>query len=111
MEYFNSVSPSGMPPHELKLKVGAPVIILRNLNFEKGQCNGTRAVAKGMYPHVIDVEIISGSNVGSRIFLSRAFLTTKGTDLPFTLQRRQFPIKLAFCMSINKSQDMFKKLF
>ena len=27
-----------------------------------------------------------------------------GTDLPFILNRRQFPIKLAFCMSDNKSQ-------
>ena len=104
MEFLNSLTPSGMPPHALKLKIGAPVIILRNLNFEQGQCNGTRAVVRGIYNHLIDVEIISGSRIGARIFVSRVLLTTKGTDLPFTLWRRQFPIKLAFCMSINKSQ-------
>ena len=48
-EYINSLTPSGMPPHELKLKIGATVILLRNLNSAKGQCNGTRAIIRGKY--------------------------------------------------------------
>ena len=47
-EYINSLSPSGMPPHELKLKIGAVVMVLRNLNSSNGQCNGTRAIIRGM---------------------------------------------------------------
>jgi ATP-dependent DNA helicase PIF1 len=46
-EYFNSLTPSGMPPHELKLKLGATVMLLRNLNSANGQCNGTRAIIRG----------------------------------------------------------------
>ena len=46
-EYLNSLTPSGMPPHELKLKVGAIVMLLRNLNASDGQCNGTRAIIRG----------------------------------------------------------------
>ena len=56
-----------------------------------------------------DVEIIAGANIGNRIFLSRINLKTKGTDLPFILNRLQFSVKLASCMSINKSQGPFKK--
>ena len=46
-EYLNSLTPSGMPPHNLKLKIGATVMLLRNLNASNGQCNGTRAIIRG----------------------------------------------------------------
>ena len=44
-ECLNSLTPSGMPPHELKLKVG---MLLRNLNASDGQCNGSRAIIRGI---------------------------------------------------------------
>jgi ATP-dependent DNA helicase PIF1 len=47
-EYVNSITPSGMPPHELNLKIGAVVMLLRNLNAANGQCNGTRAIIRGI---------------------------------------------------------------
>lgn len=39
---FNKQLPSGMPPHELHLKEGAVVILLRNLKVPAGLCNGFR---------------------------------------------------------------------
>nr|GEY44356.1 DNA helicase [Tanacetum cinerariifolium] len=39
-EYLNSVNFTGLPPHRLELKVGAPIILLRNLNITGGLCNG-----------------------------------------------------------------------
>ena len=39
-EFLNSITPTGMPPHKLILKVGATVMQLRNLDSKRGLCNG-----------------------------------------------------------------------
>lgn len=38
------ITPLGMPPHVPKLKRSAPVMLLRNLNFKEGLCNGTNLI-------------------------------------------------------------------
>ena len=44
MEFLNSLTPSGMLPHCLNLKVGSIVMLLHNISLKKGLCNGTRLV-------------------------------------------------------------------
>ncbi|KAK2997551.1 hypothetical protein RJ639_024840 [Escallonia herrerae] len=43
-EFLNSLKFSGIPNHELDLKVGSPIMLLRNINPSKGMCNGTRLI-------------------------------------------------------------------
>lgn len=43
-EFLNTLDMSGMPPHKLRLKVGAVVMLLRNLDRTQGLCNGTRFI-------------------------------------------------------------------
>jgi ATP-dependent DNA helicase PIF1 len=47
LEYLNQIKISGIPLHEIKLKIGMPVILMRNLSNTKGLCNGTRMIVTG----------------------------------------------------------------
>ena len=103
-EFLRSSKIPELPPGELKLKLGIPIILLRNLNPSEGLCNGTRLICRGFQNKVIDAEIITGSHTGKRVFIPRITLTPSETKLPFILNRRQFPVRVAFSMTINKSQ-------
>jgi ATP-dependent exoDNAse (exonuclease V) alpha subunit len=54
--------------------------------------------------HVIEAEIITGNNVDKRVFIPRIIMSPSGTDWPFVLRRRQFLVRVAFAITINKSQ-------
>jgi ATP-dependent DNA helicase PIF1 len=44
MEFLNTITLAGMPPHSLALKVGVLVILLRNLDAASGLYNGIRLI-------------------------------------------------------------------
>ena len=109
VEYLQSLAPSGLPPHRLVLKVGLPVMLLRNINPEKGLCNGTRLIIKRIGQYVLQVSV-PGPDGNERLELIPRFtLSTLPSELPFVLTRKQFPIKVCFAMTINKSQGQSLK--
>ena len=59
-ELLNILTSSGMPPHELKLNVGAIIMLLRNLNTKRGLCNGTFLIATNLEPNLIIAEVLMG---------------------------------------------------
>jgi hypothetical protein len=46
VEFLNTLQFSGIANHKLELKVGMPILLLRNLNQSIGLCNGTRLIVK-----------------------------------------------------------------
>jgi ATP-dependent exoDNAse (exonuclease V) alpha subunit len=104
-EFLNTLTPNGLPPHVLKLKIGCPVILLRNIDPAGGLCNGTRLVVRGFQRNTVDAEIMVGDHAGKRIFLPRIPLCPSDDEMfPFQFKRKQFPIRLSFPMTINKAQ-------
>ncbi|XP_022004351.2 uncharacterized protein LOC110901899 [Helianthus annuus] len=95
---------NGVPNHQLVLKVGVPIMPLRNIDQKNGLCNGTRLRVLYLGNRVIEAEIISGANIGTRTFIPRLSLSLSDKKIPFKFKRRQFPVVVCFAMTINKSQ-------
>lgn len=93
------VIPRGTPA--TVCKVGSVIMILRNLNPPR-LCNGTRLAVKRLMPNLIEATIINGKYAGENVCIPRIPMIP--TDLPFDFKRLQFPVRLAFAMTINKSQ-------
>lgn len=104
MEYLQSINHPSLPPSQLTLKLGAPVILLRNINPREGLCNGTRMTIIQLSRSCIGLRILGGDFDGHCKLLPPILLTTNEGDLPFILKRKQFPIRLCFAMTVNKSQ-------
>jgi len=107
-DFMNTTTASGVPPHELHLKVGMKMMILRNLN--DSLANGTIVVVAKIGRDIVFVNPIHRDNNG------KAFLSTECIPIPritfefepmrglLTIARHQFPLRAAYAMTINKSQ-------
>ena len=102
VEYLNTLMPNGFPEHKITLKPGMPLMLLRNLNPKQGLCNGTRLV----FREIIDSKLLRCTLVGSEspVFIPRIVFIPKAGEFAFDWKRRQFPVRPAFAMTINKSQ-------
>ena len=112
VEVLRSLDAPGLPPGKLHVKIGCPLILLVNLAPSRGLCNGTRMVLRRASHWVLEDSIVGGSHDKSITLIPRVSLTpnSDGNDFPFILRRLQFPVQLAFAMSINKSQGQSLKV-
>ena len=102
-DVLNNYNNNGVPPHILHLKINDTCIVLRNLNKKEGLTNNTRVRVIAITSKCIRVQTFGEVK---RIFsvprIRFKFRLPFGRS--FELIRTQFPLRLAYCISINKSQ-------
>ncbi|KAK7275882.1 hypothetical protein RIF29_17008 [Crotalaria pallida] len=103
-EFLNDIKISGLSNHKLVLKVGVPVMLLRNIDQANGICNGTRLIVTYLGKNVIGATVVTGRSSGTKVLIPRMSLIPTDSSLPLKFERRQFPLVLCFAMTINKSQ-------
>ena len=97
-----------MPPHRLLLKVGAPVMLIRNLDMSRDLVNGTRLIVTRLLSHTVVAKVmpLNGPPNGTEVLIPRINFKYDATDtgMPVGFTRRQFPLRVAFTITIDKSQ-------
>jgi len=87
-EFLNTINASGLPHHKIRLKIGVPIMLLRNINLKLGLCNGTRLIITKIEKFVLEGNVISGSNIGEKVFIPKLSLSPSDVKIPFKFQRR-----------------------
>ena len=105
-EILHGLEIQGLPAAVIVLKPYAIIMLMRNISIADGLVNGTRLI---VLPHrlskfVLYCKVITGAASGQMVFIPRIFVEPSEANLPFVFKRRQFPVKLCFAMTINKSQ-------
>ena len=70
VEFLNTIRASGLPNHRIRVKIGCPIMLLRNIDQSAELCNGTRLVVSGIGKYVIRAKMIAGKNAGEVVYIS-----------------------------------------
>lgn len=104
IDFLNSLTPNGLPPHVLKVKMNCFVILLRNFDPRNILSNGTRLMIRAFQDNAIDAKIVGDQHARKRVFIPRIPLSpSEDISLPFKFKRKQFPLHLSFAITINKA--------
>ena len=104
-EFLRTLDTASLAPAQLRLKLGAPVMLLRNLTPPEGMCNGTRLRLTHIGRFILEGQILGGERHGQKRLIPRILMNTTEGELPWIISQKQFPIRLCFAMTVNKSQS------
>ena len=77
------------------------LILIQNLDVKEGHCNGTRYLAVAFIPNLITAKRLSD---GETLCIYRTPSISKYSSFPVSFKRIQFPVFIAYYMTINRAQ-------
>uniref|UniRef100_A0A183C0L0 ATP-dependent DNA helicase n=1 Tax=Globodera pallida TaxID=36090 RepID=A0A183C0L0_GLOPA len=110
IENIYGKTPPGMPEHSLQLKVGAVMMVIKNISVAHGLCNGTRVQIIALGDNIITCRYIQGPRAGTDFKLYRHRFRFGGRGREATRHgavkwtRLQFPLRPGFVITTHKSQ-------
>ncbi|KAJ6003691.1 hypothetical protein N7522_006383 [Penicillium canescens] len=100
----------GIPPHELSLKIGAVASVMRNLSIEKNLVKNVRVQVVNQLPNVVQVRLLQRActpdTESPTFYLPRITFEFRPHRANWTVQRRQFPLRLAYATTFNSCQGL-----
>ncbi len=103
-EILNNLTEPGVPDHCLRLKIGCVCIVMRNLSFDDGLVNGSKIVIRNVSTRLIEADLLKDDLQLKRVFIPRITFRFKPDRTVLTIRRKQFPVKVAYSLTFNKSQ-------
>jgi ATP-dependent DNA helicase PIF1 len=64
VEYLNEINCGTLPLAKLELKIGCPMMVLKNLDAANGVCNGSRGILTRYSNRVLEVKLLTGEHAG-----------------------------------------------
>ncbi|XP_057451825.1 uncharacterized protein LOC130743602 [Lotus japonicus] len=88
IEFLNGIKGSGLPDHRLCLKIGTPIMLMRNIDVSAGLCNGTRLIVLDLRPNLIYGKVLNGNKAGTKTYIPRMTIVPSDSGLHVKVQRR-----------------------
>ena len=100
-DFMSQINQPGVPPHILRLKIGCVCTVERNLLLTEKVAHNTKVILEKVAKHYL--EVLDPATKRHHLIPRITFMVRlPKTSLTFT--RRQYPLRLAYAVTVNKSQ-------
>ena len=100
-EFLHSLKSPGVPDHNLRLKLNCLCLVMRNISVQDRVMNNTKVILREVGRKYVTVETLSEHR---QVLLPRITFRFTLPRSGVTVERRQFPLRPCYAITVNKSQ-------